>query len=103
MYLFKRPCELTSVLECTFTDTSYRMMSGGTGTNFNIMSSVVAENTAKVAQSVGCTGDPDSSDTIECLRKIPFENLMNVSVALARQQHPISLIGLPCYFVRVLL
>lgn len=64
------------------------MMSGGTGTNFNIMSDFVASNTAKAAQSVGCLGDPDSSGTLDCLRKVPFEKLMNGSVALAQQQHP---------------
>ena len=64
------------------------MMSGGTGTNFNIMSNVVADATANVASSVGCTGDPDSSETLDCLRKTPLEKLMNTSVALARQRHP---------------
>lgn len=63
-------------------------MSGGTGTNFNIMSDFVASNTAKAAQSVGCLGDPDSPGTLDCLRKVSFEKLMNCSVALARQQHP---------------
>ena len=63
-------------------------MSGGTGTNFNVKGNVVAGNTAKVAKSVGCTGDPDSSKTLSCLRNVPFEKLMNTSVALARQEHP---------------
>ena len=63
-------------------------MSGGTGTNFNVMGDVVASNTAKVANSVGCTDDSDSSETVKCLRSVPFEKLMNISVALARQQHP---------------
>ena len=63
-------------------------MSGGTGTNFNIRSNLVAENTAKVANLVGCTGDPNSPGTVDCLRKIPLGKLMNESVALSRQQHP---------------
>lgn len=66
-----------------------RMMSGATGTNFNIMSSLVADNTATVAKSVGCTqDDPDSPATVDCLRKIPLENLMDTSVKLARQLRP---------------
>ena len=63
-------------------------MSGATGTNFNIMSSLVADNTAKVAQSVGCTSDPDSEDTVECLRKVSSEKLTDASVGLARQARP---------------
>ncbi len=63
-------------------------MSGATGTNFNIMSSLVADNTATVAKSVGCTEDPDSEATVECLRRVPLESLMDTSVALARQLRP---------------
>lgn len=63
-------------------------MSGATGTNFNIMSNMVADNTAKVATSVGCTSDPDSQETLNCLRNIPFEKLTDVSVGLARQARP---------------
>lgn len=64
------------------------MMSGATGTNFNIMSSLVADNTATVAKSVGCTEDPDSEATLECLRRVPLDSLMDSSVALARQLRP---------------
>ena len=64
------------------------MMSGATGTNFNIMSTMVADNTAKVAKSVGCTSDPDSEETVECLRNVPFEKLTDASVGLARQARP---------------
>ena len=63
-------------------------MSGATGTNFNIMSSMVADNTAKVARSVGCTSDPDSEETVECLRNAPFQKLTDASVGLARQARP---------------
>ena len=64
------------------------MMSGATGTNFNIMSNLVAENTANVAKSVGCTDDPDSQATLECLRETPLKDLMNTSVELARKLRP---------------
>lgn len=52
------------------------------------MSNLVASNTATVARSVGCTGDPDSQTTVHCLRNIPLETLMDVSVAFARQTRP---------------
>lgn len=64
------------------------MMSGASGTNFNIMSGLVAGNTATVARSVGCTQNPDSQATLNCLRNVPLETLMNVSVSLARQTRP---------------
>ena len=64
------------------------MLSGATGTNFNIMSNLVASNTATVARSVGCTEDEHSQEMIDCLRNVPLERLMNVSVALARHQRP---------------
>ncbi|KAL8797323.1 MAG: hypothetical protein Q9195_000477 [Heterodermia aff. obscurata] len=65
------------------------MMSGATGTNFNIMSNLVQDNTATVAKSVGCThDDPNSQATLDCLRKAPFERLRDTSVDLARQLRP---------------
>ena len=65
------------------------MMSGASGTNFNIMSNLVANNTATVADSLGCTADnPDSQETLSCLRNAPFEKLIDVSVGLARQMRP---------------
>ena len=65
------------------------MMSGATGTNFNIMSDLVASNTATVAKSVGCTQqDPDSQAALTCLREISLETLMDVSVGLARRLRP---------------
>ena len=64
------------------------MMSGATGLNFNIMSSIVADNTAKVARTVGCTSDPDSQETLNCLRSVTLERLTNASVGLARQARP---------------
>lgn len=70
------------------TDSTHRMMSGASGTNFNIMSNLVADNTATVARSIGCTQDPDSQATLDCLRQTPLENLMDASVKLARQLRP---------------
>lgn len=65
------------------------MMSGASGLNFNIKSDLVANNTAKVANILGCIkSNADSSATIECLRSVPMEKLMNVSVTLSRQLRP---------------
>lgn len=64
------------------------MMSGASGTNFNIMSNLVADNTATVANTVGCTGDPDSQATLNCLRNTPLKFLMDTSVELARKLRP---------------
>jgi len=63
-------------------------MSGASGTNFNIMSGLVAGSTATVARQVGCTQDPDSQAIINCLRSVSLETLMDISVALARQTRP---------------
>ena len=52
------------------------------------MSSMVADNTAKVAKSVGCTSDPGSEETVDCLRKVSFEKLTDTSFGLARQARP---------------
>ena len=65
------------------------MMSGSTGTTFNIMSDYVARNTAEVARGVGCGGfNPESMQVVECMRNVPLEKLRDVSVALARGLHP---------------
>ena len=65
------------------------LMSGATGTNFNIMSNLVQDNTAAVAKFIDCNqDDPNSQATLECLRKAPFERLLNASVDLARQSRP---------------
>ena len=53
------------------------------------MSNLVAVNTATVAKSVGCDqNDPDSQATLDCLRKVPLESLMDTSVELARKSRP---------------
>lgn len=64
------------------------MMSGATGTNFNIMSDMAADNTAKAAKSVGCTQDQGSQEALDCLRNVPFNKLIDASVSLARQARP---------------
>ena len=67
------------------------MMSGASGLNFNIKSDLVANNTAKVAELLDCIGtgsDADSQATVDCLRDVPMEKLMNVSVTLSRQLRP---------------
>lgn len=63
-------------------------MSGATGTNFNIKSSMVADNTAAAAKAVGCSDNPDSQAMLECLRSVPFQDLTTASVGLARQARP---------------
>ena len=64
------------------------MMSGATGTNVNIMSKLVADNTANVAQSLGCSQDPDSEATLDYLRNASLERLMDTSVQIARHSRP---------------
>ncbi|KAL4759659.1 Alpha/Beta hydrolase protein [Aspergillus foveolatus] len=63
------------------------MMSGGPGLNFNSEPCLVANNTAAIAQQVGC-GCNDDSQTLECLRGVPFEQLTNLSVAASRAARP---------------
>lgn len=65
------------------------MMSGATGTNFNIMSEFVANNTMTVAKTLDCIkGDPDSMATFECLRAVPMGKLMDTAVSFGRSLHP---------------
>lgn len=64
-------------------------MSGASGLNFNIKSGLVARNTAAVAEQLNCVrADAGSEATIQCLRDIPLQPLMDASVGLARQLHP---------------
>ena len=63
-------------------------MSGATGLNFNIKSTVVSDNTATVSRSLGCNDDLDSAAILACLRSAPLENLMDISVSLARKLRP---------------
>ena len=66
------------------------MMSGAPGLNFNSKPDLVANNTARIAAEMGCfkDGSSQSKATIDCLRKAPFETLVNVSVSMSRAARP---------------
>jgi carboxylesterase type B len=66
------------------------MMSGGPGLKFNTMSDLVANNTAAIARQVRCVNNDDaqSLETLDCLRKVPVENLTNLSVSASRAARP---------------
>lgn len=66
-------------------------MSGSPGVNFNSHPDLVANNTAAIAQQVGCVSDGNGQDlqTLKCLRDAPFEVLTNLSVAAARTARPV--------------
>ncbi|PVI04050.1 lipase [Periconia macrospinosa] len=66
------------------------MMSGASGLNFNTKSDLVANNTAAIAENVGCVknGDSQSMETLGCLRDVPFEVLTNISTAMSRAARP---------------
>jgi carboxylesterase type B len=66
------------------------MMSGASGLNFNTKSDLVANNTATIAEKVGCvkSGDSQSAETLTCLREAPFEVLTNLSVSMSRAARP---------------
>ncbi|KAG8158391.1 hypothetical protein KVR01_011513 [Diaporthe batatas] len=67
------------------------MMSGAPGLNFNTMSSLVADNTAMIAQQVGCIEDGQDSQTaavMSCLREAPFDVLTNLSITAMRSARP---------------
>lgn len=65
-------------------------MSGGPGLNFNTESDLVANNTADIANQVGCVkdGDSQSAETVECLRKADANTLANLSVSASRAARP---------------
>ena len=66
------------------------MMPGALGLNFNMMSDLVANSTAAVAEGVGCikNDDSQSAETLQCIREAPFELLTNLSVAASRTARP---------------
>ncbi|KAI2471288.1 alpha/beta-hydrolase [Annulohypoxylon bovei var. microspora] len=66
------------------------MMSGAAGLNFNTKSDLVANNSATVAQGVGCIKNKDSqsAETLQCLREAPFELLTDLSVTASRAARP---------------
>lgn len=65
-------------------------MSGGPGMNFNSDPNLVDDNTAAIAQEVGCVkdGNSQSADTLECLRQAPVDVLTNLSVTASRAARP---------------
>lgn len=66
------------------------MMSGAPGLNFNTKSDLVANNTAAVAQQVGCVqnGESCSQETLKCLREAHADMLANLSVTASRAARP---------------
>lgn len=67
------------------------MMSGAPGLNFNTMSDLVANNTAMIAQQVGCVregADAHTEAVLACLRAAPFDVLTNLSVSAMRAARP---------------
>ncbi|KAL1850166.1 hypothetical protein Daus18300_013034 [Diaporthe australafricana] len=67
------------------------LMSGAPGLNFNTKSSLVADNTATIAQQVGCVKegeDPQAENVLACLREAPFDVLTNLSVSAMRAARP---------------
>ncbi|RYC55070.1 hypothetical protein CHU98_g11140 [Xylaria longipes] len=66
------------------------MMSGAGGQNFNTLSDVVANNTAAIADKVGCViaGDSQSLRTLQCLREAPVDVLTNLSVTASWAARP---------------
>lgn len=67
------------------------LMSGAPGLNFNTKSSLVADNTAMIAQRVGCVkegGDAQAGGVLACLREAPFDVLANLSVSAMRAARP---------------
>lgn len=67
------------------------MMSGAPGLNFNTMSNLVADNTAMIAQQVGCAkeeADAQTEAVLACLREAPFDILTNLSVTAMRAARP---------------
>lgn len=65
-------------------------MSGAPGLNFNTKSDLVAENTAAIAQEIGCVqnGDSGSEETLKCLREAPVDILTNLSITASRAARP---------------
>ncbi|RAH75331.1 alpha/beta-hydrolase [Aspergillus aculeatinus CBS 121060] len=66
------------------------MMSGAPGVNFNSDPVFVANNTVAIARQVGCAKNEDgqSIETLECLRAVPADLLINVTVNEARKARP---------------
>ena len=68
-----------------------RMMSGAPGLNFNSDPDMVADITANIAKQANCVPngqDAQSLETLQCLQRIPFETLTNLSVTASRAARP---------------
>lgn len=65
-------------------------MSGGPGLNFNSNPDLVKNNIAAIARQMGCVedGEDQSLNVLECLRKVPFETMSELSVAASRAARP---------------
>ncbi|KAL8716024.1 MAG: hypothetical protein Q9225_006286 [Loekoesia sp. 1 TL-2023] len=76
------------------------MMSGASGLNFNIMSPLIASNTAKVAKSLNCitpqNPSPGSEETLTCLKNTPMETLNKVAISYPEDAKP--RIGGPSFY-----
>lgn len=64
------------------------MMSGPPGTALNISSDATTIHTTAVAEKSGCGGLPDAK-TIECLRALPMEDLLENPLADAKANLPL--------------
>ena len=67
-------------------------MSGSSGLIFNIMNSSSILSTAEVAKSVNCTSppahDPDSQETLTCLKNTPIETLNRFAISYPEDGKP---------------
>jgi carboxylesterase type B len=65
-------------------------MSGGPGLNFNAKSDLVSNNTASIAEQIGCIkdGDTQSAATLACLRDAPADQLTGLAVTASRTARP---------------
>lgn len=64
-------------------------MSGPPGTALNMTSDMTELHTRKVAESVGCT-DPEDDKLLQCLRRVPFEELTTEAMAYSVNNRPPS-------------
>lgn len=67
------------------------MLSGATGTNFNTMSPLTANNTANVAKSLNCVpqgSTPDSEETLLCLKNASMEEINQFAISYPKDAIP---------------
>ncbi|KAL9059569.1 MAG: hypothetical protein Q9162_001074 [Coniocarpon cinnabarinum] len=65
-------------------------MSGSPGVMFNFDSDLSKNNTASVAEKLGCVKDGDSQSlaTLSCMRETPFEELRQTSIQMSHEARP---------------